>query len=93
MAFNTPPSKRPLEPEMRRRLLEEVRTPWRGLRRALWLALAASGGIGLAAMALRSASGEAVAPLDLVIQVGALLLFGGLLWLDRRRDSTEALKS
>lgn len=78
---------------MRRRLLEEVRTPWRGLRRALWLALAASGGIGLAAMALRSASGEAVAPLDLVIQVGALLLFGGLLWLDRRRDSTEVLKS
>jgi hypothetical protein len=76
---------RPLDPELKRRLLEEAKTPWRGLRRGLWLALAASGGVGLAAMALRLSSGQSVAPIDLVIQVGAVLVFGSLLWFDRSR--------
>jgi len=75
----------PLDPELRRRLLEEARTPWRGLRRGLWLALLASGGIGLATMAMRSAASESVASGDLLIQVGAVVLFGGLLSVDRRR--------
>jgi hypothetical protein len=76
---------RALDPALRQRLLQEVRTPWRGLRRALWLALTASGAIGLATMAMRSASGGELASGDLLIQVAALLVFGGLLWFDRNR--------
>lgn len=72
-----------LDPALRARLLQEARTPWRGLRRALWLALAASGAVGLAAMALRLSAGGEVAASDLLIQVGALGLFGTLLWRDR----------
>lgn len=79
----TPP--RPIDPELRARLMQELRTPWRGLRRALWLALAASGAVGLATMAMRGASGAEVASADLLIQISALLLFGGLLWFDRNR--------
>ena len=78
--------KRSLDLELRRRLLAEARTPWRGLRRALWFALVASAGLGLATMALRASAGSEVASGDLLIQVGALSLFGALLWFDRNRD-------
>jgi hypothetical protein len=79
------PSREPLDPELRQRLLQEARTPWRGLRRALWFALVASAGVGLATMALRLSSGQEVPSGDLLIQCGALALFGALLWFDRNR--------
>lgn len=75
----------PIDPELRARLLQEARTPWRGLRRGLWVALAASGAVGLAAMGLRGAAGGEVASVDLLIQITAVVVFGGLLWFDRNR--------
>lgn len=72
---------------MRQRLLTELRTPWRGLRRGLWLALTASAGLGLATMALRLSAGGEVPAGDLLIQSGALLGCGLLLWFDRNRSS------
>jgi len=81
-----PPAREPLDPALKARLLQEARTPWRGLRRGLWLAFTASGAVGLATMALRASAGEIVALSDLGIQVGALLLFGCLLWFDRNRS-------
>ncbi|MEB3262919.1 MAG: DUF3493 domain-containing protein [Synechococcus sp.] len=81
------PSREPLDPLLRQRLLQEARTPWRGLRRALWFALVASAGLGLATMALRLSSAQEVPSGDLLIQIGALVLFGGLLWFDRNRES------
>ncbi|MEA5424271.1 DUF3493 domain-containing protein [Synechococcus sp. CCY9202] len=74
---------RDLDPALRQRLLTELRTPWRGLRRALWFALLASASLGLATMALRGASGEGVASVDLLIQIGAFAIFATLLWFDR----------
>ncbi|MEB3270208.1 MAG: DUF3493 domain-containing protein [Synechococcus sp.] len=74
-----------LDPALRQRLLSELQTPWRGLRRLLWLALTASAGIGLATMALRLAAGSEVAAADLLIQVGALSVCSLLLWFDRNR--------
>jgi len=79
--------RQPLDPDLRRRLLSEARTPWRGLRRAIWFALVASAGLGLATMALRLSAGGEVASTDLLIQCGALLVFSGLLWFDRNRSS------
>lgn len=77
------PSREPLDPALKARLLQEARTPWRGLRRALWFAFTASAGLGLATMAMRASAGDGVAGSDLLIQVGALGLFGTLLWRDR----------
>jgi hypothetical protein len=74
-----------IDPELRARLLQEARTPWRGLRRGLWVALLASGLVGMATMAMRLASGAELASTDLLIQIGAVVLFGGLLWFDRNR--------
>jgi hypothetical protein len=76
---------RPIDPQLKERLLREARTPWRGLRRAVWIALVASAGLGLATMAMRSSSGEAVPSSDWLIQLGAIGLFGSLLWFDRNR--------
>ena len=78
-----PQSRKPLDPAWKARLLQEARTPWRGLRRGLWLAFTASAAVGLATMAMRASVGEGVAISDLGIQIGALVLFGGLLWRDR----------
>ena len=78
-----PDSRPPLDPDLRARLLQEARTPWRGLRRGLWLAFTASAAVGLATMAMRSAGGEVVQSSDLLVQVSALALFGLLLWRDR----------
>ena len=77
------PSREPLDPALKARLLQEARTPWRGLRRALWFAFTASAGLGLATMAMRASAGDGVAGSDLLIQVGALGLFGTLLLRDR----------
>lgn len=79
-----------LDPELRERLLQEARTPWRGLRRALWFALLASAAVGLATMAMRGAAGEVVPSTDWLIQVSALLICGGLLWFDRQRRPVDS---
>jgi len=75
----------PLDPQLRERLLAEARTPWLGLRRALWFALFASAAVGLATMTMRGASGETVPSSDWLIQVVAVAVCGGLLWFDRQR--------
>lgn len=85
-----PPARDALDPALRARLLQEARTPWRGLRRGLWLAFTASAAVGLATMALRASAGGEVASSDLLIQVGALVLFGLLLWKDRSGPAGQA---
>ena len=80
-----PRSSEPLDPALRAKLLQEARSPWRGLRRALWLALTASAALGLATMAMRASAGGELPGSDLLIQVVALAVFGGLLLVDRHR--------
>ncbi|MDA7433452.1 DUF3493 domain-containing protein [Synechococcus sp. AH-601-N10] len=75
-----------MDPELKARLLQEARTPWRSLRRLLWVALFASGGLGLFVMTFRVTAGNDVVLSDLVIQISAVALFGSLLWFDRTRE-------
>lgn len=77
------PSQDPLDPQLKAKLQQELRTPWQSLRRALWIALEASAALGLVIMVLRLVGGEAVRPNDVLIQTGAVVLFGYLLWKDR----------
>ncbi|WP_071778053.1 DUF3493 domain-containing protein [Synechococcus sp. WH 8016] len=80
-------SQKQLDPELKARLLQEARTPWRSLRRLLWVALFASGGLGLFVMTFKVTAGDTVVLSDLGIQIGAVVLFGSLLWFDRTRES------
>ncbi|SAY39244.1 DUF3493 domain-containing protein [Candidatus Synechococcus spongiarum] len=77
------PSQDPLDPQLKAKLQQELRTPWQSLRRALWIALEASAALGLVIMVLRLVGGETVQPNDVVVQVGAVVLFAYLLWKDR----------
>ena len=77
------PSQDPLDPQLKAKLQQELRTPWQSLRRALWIALEASAALGLVIMVLRLVGGEEVRPNDALIQTGAVVLFGYLLWKDR----------
>ena len=52
----------------------------------LWIALFASGGLGLFVMSFRVSAGDSVVLSDLAIQIGAVMTFGGLLWFDRSKD-------
>jgi hypothetical protein len=78
-----------LDPKLKARLLAEARSPWRGLRRGLWLALFASAGVGLTTMTMRGLSGAPVSPADWLIQVVAFSVFGSLLWFDRQSQSLD----
>ncbi len=78
-----------INPELRERLLTESQNPLRGLRRLLWLAFLGSGFIGLFVMASRFIAGSSVRQVDVVIQLGAVVLFGYLLWVDRGRQKSH----
>ena len=72
-----------LSPEFRERLLKESRNPWRGLRKGAWLALFGSALLGFFIMSTNFLAGKTVLFKDIGIQLGALVLFGSLLWFDR----------
>ncbi|AAQ00694.1 MULTISPECIES: DUF3493 domain-containing protein [Prochlorococcus] len=75
-----------LDPNIREKLLQESRNPFRGIRRVLWLALSASAGIGLLIMGIRSFAGENVLKNDLIIQITAFVLFASLVLIDRSKN-------
>ncbi len=74
-----------LDPNVRKKLLEESRAPFLGVRRLLWGALLASAACGLIIMLLRSLFGESVPLSDIGVQLFALVLFGSLIYVDRSR--------
>jgi len=79
----TSPPLHPVDPQLKAKLEQELKTPWQSLRRGLWIALEASAALGLMIMVLRFVGGEVVGLKDLLIQVGAVMLFAYLLWKDR----------
>ena len=74
-----------MDPNLRSRLLEESKNPFRGLRRTLWIALFGSAALGFLIMFSKIITGEVVSVNDLVIQISALLILGFLLFKDRSK--------
>ena len=75
-----------IDPELKKRLLKESQAPFQGLRRILWLAFSGSAFLGLLIMLSKIASGNELQENNLVIQLGALVLFLTLLFFDRSKD-------
>ncbi len=75
-----------LDPNLRSRLLKESKNPFRGLRRAIWIALFGSAGLGFLIMFSKIITGESVAFNDLAIQTSALVILGFLLFKDRNKE-------
>ena len=75
-----------IDPKLREKLLKETQTPFKGLRRILWIAFSGSAFLGLLIMLSKIASGSELQQSNLFIQLGACILFPTLLFLDRNKD-------
>ena len=74
-----------IDPELKKKLLKESQTPFKGLRRLLWLAFSGSAFLGLVIMLSKIVSGSELHQSNLIIQLGACIIFPTLLFLDRDR--------
>ena len=75
-----------IDPELKKKLLKESQSPFKGLRRILWIAFSGSAFLGLLIMLSKIASGSELQQNNLLIQLVACVLFPTLLLVDRDRD-------
>ena len=75
-----------IDPELKKKLLKESQTPFKGLRKILWIAFSGSAFLGLLIMLSKIAEGNEMQQNNLLIQLGACVLFPILLILDRNKD-------
>jgi len=75
-----------IDPELKKKLLKESQAPFKGLRKILWIAFCGSAFLGLIIMLSKIASGSELEQNNLLIQIGACILFPTLLFLDRNKD-------
>ena len=75
-----------IDPKLKKKLLRETQTPFKGLRRILWIAFSGSALLGLLIMLSKIASGSELQQNNLLIQLGACILFPTLLFFDRNED-------
>ena len=75
-----------IDPELKKKLLKETQTPFKGLRRVLWIAFSGSAFLGLLIMLSKIASGNELQLNNFLIQLGACVIFPTLIFLDRNKD-------
>ena len=75
-----------IDPELKKKLLKESQAPFKGLRRVLWIAFTGSAFLGLFIMISKIAAGNEIQQNNLLIQLGACLLFPLLLFLDKNKE-------
>ena len=75
-----------IDPELKKKLLKESQSPFKGLRRILWIAFSGSAFLGLLIMLSKIISGGEFQQNNLFIQLVACILFPTLLFLDRNKD-------
>ena len=76
-----------IDPELKKKLLQETQTPFKGLRRILWIAFSGSAFLGLLIMLSRIVSGNELQLNNILVQLGACILFPTLLFFDRNKNS------
>ena len=72
-----------IDPELKKKLLKESQSPFKGLRRVLWIAFSGSAFLGLLIMFSPIASGTELQQNTLLIQLSACIIFPTLLFFDR----------
>ena len=75
-----------IDPELKKKLLQESKAPFKGLRKVLWIAFTGSAFLGLFIMLFKIASGNEIQQNNLLIQLGACALFPLLLFLERNKE-------
>ena len=75
-----------IDPELKKKLLKESQSPFKGLRKVLWIAFTGSAFLGLLIMVSKIVSGSELQLNNLLIQVSACILFPILIFFDRNKD-------
>jgi hypothetical protein len=75
-----------IDPKLKEKLLKESQSPFKGLRRILWIAFSGSAYLGLLIMLSKILSGSELQQNNILIQLAACVLFPTLLFFDRNRD-------
>ena len=75
-----------IDPELKKKLLKESQAPFNGLRRILWIAFSGSAFLGLLIMLSNIVSSGELQQNNLLIQLGACVIFPALLIFDRNKD-------
>ena len=75
-----------IDPELKKKLLKESQSPFKGLRRILWIAFSGSAFLGLLIMLSKIATGSELQQNNILIQLSACILFPTLLFFDRKKD-------
>ena len=75
-----------IDPELKKKLLKESQSPFKGLRRILWIAFSGSAFLGLLIMISKIAGGDELQQNNLFIQLGACVVFPTLLFFDSNKD-------
>ena len=76
-----------IDPELKKKLIRETQTPFKGLRRVLWIAFSGSAILGLFIMISKIMSGYEVQQSSILIQVIASIIFPSLLFIDRNKEN------
>ena len=72
-----------IDPELKKKLLRETKAPFKGLRRLIWAACSGSALLGLFIMITQVIGGNEVVLNNILIQLGASILFPTLLFFER----------
>jgi hypothetical protein len=75
-----------IDPKLKKKLLKESQAPFKGLRKVFWLAFSGSALLGLLIMLFNISSGKEMQLNNLLIQLGACILFPTLFFIDRNKD-------
>ncbi len=75
-----------IDPELKKKLLRESQSPFKGLRRILWITFSGSAFLGIFIMLSKIASGSELHLKNILIQLVACIIFPTLLFLDRNKD-------
>ena len=75
-----------IDPELKKKLLKESQSPFKGLRRILWLAFSGSAFLGLLIMLSKVASGGELQQNNILIQLVSCIIFPTLLFFDSNKD-------
>ena len=72
-----------IDPKLKQKLLKESQAPFKGLRKILWIAFSGSAFLGLFIMLSKIATGAEFQQNNLLIQLGACIVFPTLLFLEK----------
>ena len=76
-----------IDPELKKKLLRETKAPFKGLRRLIWAACTGSAFLGIFIMGSKMFAGNEIEINNLLIQLGACLVFPTLFYLERDKST------